>query len=130
MVKEIFSFEVVVDARRKTPHYVVFFVGRDDMHIMDWRGCNFKRCKAPNQPVFTSIVKAIEWAEKNKVRHVDVGGSHVADHDNVWKAKLVAEDGQIVHKWNCDNEELTQEQWEELKQEVNEARKNPERWSS
>jgi len=136
MVKEIFTYEVLADTRSKTPKYVVYVVGKWTYHVMDWAGCNFRRIKAPNQPVFKKIADAVTWAKrwmedyhKHKVfAHGE--GSHVAEIDNVIEARLVYESGEYKHQWAVDGiKELSMKQWSELRENVREARKNPERAS-
>lgn len=151
MVKEIFSYDVVADIRYKTPHYTIYLVGQWDYHLMNWRGCNYRRIKAPNQPKFTKIMDAVSWVEalfdehkkkreEWKKKHpksygylgfsVEGEGQHVADSDNIWEAKLVCDDGTLTHKWRHETLELDQEQWKELREDVREARKSPERWTT
>jgi len=136
MVKDIFSYEILADTRSKTPKYVVYVVGKWDYHMMDWLGCNYRRIKAPNQPIFRLIADAVAWADrwmkeydKHKVFAPGEGG-HVAAMDNIIEARLVYESGEYKHPWAVDDvKELSAEQWNELRENVKEARKNPERAS-
>jgi len=84
MVKDIFDYHIKIDRRRKQPTFVVYLVGQWDYHMMDWRGLNIRRIKAPNQPIFHKLSDAIKWANKNykKFKTVDGEGEHVSDWED------------------------------------------------
>jgi len=134
VVKKIFSFEVIADMRSKTPKYTVYLVGQWDDHIMDWRGCNFRRVKAPAQPIFTKISDAVNWAKKwledhKENRYVEGEGQHVSDFPNEYiEITLMYEHDRYTHPWSSDTEELSQEQWDELRKMAKEIRKKVYGW--
>ena len=123
MVSEVFNFEIVGDRRCLKPRYVVYVMGQADYHMMDWRGCNFQRCKVPNQPKFNTLKEATEWAVAHfeEFRHqVDgINGSHVSDTDDKFDERVLVEGGsKTVRKGPADyflNEtgEMNEEEWED-----------------
>jgi len=120
MVKDIFSFIILADTRYKKPSYRVFWVGTADYHIMDWRGCNFHIIEDEDKKVFHSIKEAVEYAKKKyqyKMR-MPGNGQHLADNDNYIEARTVYEAGDEIPN------ELSEEEWEELKFDVRRARLN------
>lgn len=80
MVQKIFSFDIKVDKRAKKPIYVVYWVGSHDYHIMDWRGCNYRRIKASGQPRFEDLWSAVAWAQSNRPDSHDGVGEHIGEH--------------------------------------------------
>lgn len=86
MVNKIHSFDVKVDRRAKSPKFTVYAVGKPDCHLMDWRGCNFRRIKMPGQPRFSSLIDAVSWAERwmrtNHDRSIGGTGSHISDYED------------------------------------------------
>ena len=40
---------------------VIYGVGQQSSHSMDWRGCNFFHGRLPLSPIFNSKEEAIEW---------------------------------------------------------------------
>lgn len=103
MVKEIFSFDVLADLRRRQPTYVVYLLGEWDYHIMSWKGCNYQYIKAPQQPIFHDYAGAVAWGKEcNKsTKYVDGDGTH-ADNDVL---------GIRIVKKN-----LSMDEWTELRQ--------------
>lgn len=125
MVKDIFSFKILADTRYKKPSYRIFWVGTADYHIMNWRGCNFHMIEDEDKKVFHNIKEAVEYAKKKyqyKMRMSGVG-QHLADSDNYIEARTVYEDGDELPN------ELSEEEWDELRTEVSVARLNREVYS-
>jgi hypothetical protein len=124
MVKEIFGFDIKIDRRCVRPTFVVFWVGSHDDHLMDWRGCNFRRIKAkiyyPNcdvlaQPVFHDLWKAVEWATKNRPESAEGIGEHVSDNFRDWELGIV-NDNIYASKEKADRfTRNLAEKWEDLK---------------
>ena len=123
MVSEVFNFEIVGDRRCLKPRYVVYAVGEWDGHMMDWMGCNLRRCKAPNQPKFSTLKEATEWAVARfeEFRHTVDGivGSHISDSNDEFGDRVLVEGGSKTvregpaHYFLNENGEMTDEEWED-----------------
>ena len=118
MVQDVFDWEIVGDRRCKTPRYVVYLTGQHDYHMMDWRGCNFRRAKIPNQPAFTSLKEARAWIEENfeSLRNsVDgIGGMHMPENNDTFGDRVIIErrgNGPANYFVDVDGE-MTQDEWE------------------
>ena len=94
MVKDIFQWEIVGDRRFATPHYLVYYMGQEDNHIMDWAGCNYRRVKGENQPVFTSLKEAAKWAERNYAYKMTIPGvgRHVSEFNDEFDERVILDD--------------------------------------
>ena len=132
MVKDLFEVDIVADLRCKTPRFYVYFVGKEDYHIMDWAGCNFRRIKAPNQPVkgFISIKEAVFWGRsypiwKEKYPQVDGIGLHLGDRNERDPRVMFSGTDTGVDEPKFDI--LTQRQWEQLKQDYVDWKKDGKR---
>jgi len=125
MVSNICSYIILADTRYKTPAYRVFWIGQWDGHIMDWRGCNFRIIEDDKKKIFRTIKEAKHYADKKyKYKmHVDGEGQHFAEVDNYIEARTVYDDGDALPS------ELSQEEWDELRERVKEARNERTRYT-
>lgn len=84
----------------KRPHkFFVYWIGRPDYHIMNWRGCNFHWVKAESQPRdgFDTPWDAYLWADKRiMLQREDVmreigpkSGSHLGDSIDRYVSDIV-----------------------------------------
>jgi len=117
MVKEIFQWEIVGDRRFATPHYLVYYMGQHDDHIMDWAGCNHRRVKKPDQPVFTSLKEAAVWAERNYAYKMTLPGvgRHVPEFNDQFGERVILSDsgGDAMDYLIGKDGELDEEAWDE-----------------
>lgn len=106
MVKEIFSWVVVRDGRTKTDRFVVYYLGQEDYHLMDWAGCNFRYRKGPNQPPHATLLDACKWAIANFKYNmtIDGGGPHGDSYQ--FKSRIVLEEQDYTDLENPTEEQL------------------------
>jgi len=133
-------FEIYADTRCKSPRWVAYWLGRDDCHIMDWRGCNFRRIKIKNQPKFDSYWEAHAWASnklmerekrgKERIKRIEENGgrtlgyqgftvegtgTHIGERNEFDPRQIDNDDFRVRG-----GREFTQEEWDNLKEEYRE----------
>jgi len=114
MVKGIFAFDVALDFRYNNPRYVVYGLGQEDNHVMDWAGCNFHRARVPDGGPFKTFAEAKKFIRnecEGKITHLYSGGTHAAEIDDLWELRKV-------------EDEVDQEFYEQLQQEYRRLKKS------
>lgn len=76
--------------------FVIYWVGKQSQHLMDWRGCNFHHGRIKGSPVFKTPMEAFDWLQRATAAGFVAEGMHLRGHHS----------GEYACSKGCDEREL------------------------